>query len=220
MLVLVRVRVQADLDELGRTPVMVVSAGAKSILDIPLTLEVLESNGVCVLALGTDDFPAFFTRSSGCKAPARVESAAEAAGVAYAQHALGLTSGMLVGVPIPAEAEAEGARVQAAIEQALDEADTAGVAGRHVTPFLLKRINELTDGASLKSNIALVLNNAKVGADIAVELAALSKLRGGSMAVGALAIGLSKHVRHAYIYVIAVFWLLPAILVRVPYKGC
>ena len=172
-------RPQADIGELGRTPVMVVSAGAKSILDIPRTLESLESHGVCVLAYGVDDFPAFFTRDSGALAPARVDTPAEAAAVAHSQRGLGLESGMLVGVPIPTEAEAEGSLVQAAIDQALGEADAAGLGGREVTPFLLKRINEISGGASLRANIALVLNNARVGADIAVALAEITRLRGG-----------------------------------------
>ena len=166
--------VSADLVELGRTPVLVVSAGVKSILDIPRTLEYLETQGVAVLALGADEFPAFFSRTSGCAAPLRVDSAAEAAAVAAAQRRLGLASGMLVGVPIPEAAEAEGARVQGAIDAALAEADGAGVRGRDVTPFLLKRVNELTDGASLAANIALIKNNALAGAQIAVALSAMA----------------------------------------------
>ena len=166
--------VSADLCELGRTPVMVVSAGVKSILDIPRTLEYLETQGVCVLALGTDDFPAFFTRHSGVAAPARVENVAQAAAVAHAQHRLRLTSGMLVGVPIPEAAEAEAGLVQGAIDKALVEAETRAISGREITPFLLARVAELTGGASLAANIALIKNNAAAGAGIAIEL---SKLR-------------------------------------------
>jgi len=178
--------ISADLCELGRTPVCVVCAGAKSILDIPRTLEFLETQGVAVLALGTDEFPAFFTRRSGCPAPTRVETAHEAAAVVHASSTLGLSSGTLVAVPIPESAEAEAGKVQGAIEQALAEAGAAGVAGRDTTPFLLKRIAELTGGDSLASNIALIKNNAAVGAQIATSLAELQRrtapggrLRGG-----------------------------------------
>ena len=178
--------ISADLCELGRTPVCVVCAGAKSILDIPRTLEFLETQGVAVLALGTDEFPAFFTRRSGCPAPTRVETAHEAAAVVHASSILGLKSGLLVAVPIPESAEAEAGKVQGAIEQALAEADAAGVAGRDTTPFLLKRIAELTGGDSLASNIALIKNNAAIGAQIATSLAELQRrmapggrLRGG-----------------------------------------
>jgi pseudouridine-5'-phosphate glycosidase/pseudouridine kinase len=166
--------------------VCVVCAGAKSILDIPRTLEFLETQGVAVLALGTDEFPAFFTRRSGCPAPTRVETAHEAAAVVHASSTLGLSSGTLVAVPIPESAEAEAGKVQGAIEQALAEAGAAGVAGRDTTPFLLKRIAELTGGDSLASNIALIKNNAAVGAQIATSLAELQRrtapggrLRGG-----------------------------------------
>jgi pseudouridine-5'-phosphate glycosidase len=168
--------ISADLCELGRTPVCVVCAGAKSILDIPRTLEFLETQGVAVLALGTDEFPAFFTRRSGCPAPTRVETAHEAAAVVHASSTLGLSSGTLVAVPIPESAEAEAGKVQGAIEQALAEAGAAGVAGRDTTPFLLKRIAELTGGDSLASNIALIKNNAAVGAQIATSLAELQRL--------------------------------------------
>ena len=167
--------ISADLCELGRTPVCVVCAGAKSILDIPRTLEFLETQGVAVLALGTDEFPAFFTRRSGCPAPTRVETAHEAAAVVHASSTLGLSSGTLVAVPIPESAEAEAGKVQGAIEQALAEAGAAGVAGRDTTPFLLKRIAELTGGDSLASNIALIKNNAAVGAQIATSLAELQR---------------------------------------------
>jgi pseudouridine-5'-phosphate glycosidase len=167
--------ISADLCELGRTPVCVVSAGAKSILDIPRTLEYLETQGVAVVAMGVDDFPAFYTRQSGCQAPLRVETPEEAAAIMNANEQLQLHSGMLLGVPIPEADEAEAGAVQAAIDQALAEADAQSVAGRDITPFLLKRICELTDGASLASNIALIKNNAAVGAKLAVKLAELKR---------------------------------------------
>eukprot|EP00966_Prymnesium_polylepis_P008396 193585-Prymnesium_polylepis.1 len=131
--------VSADLVELGRTPMAVVCAGAKSILDIPRTLEVLETQGVAVVGLGCDEFPAFFTRSSGCAAPTRAEGAREIAQAIDAAEALRLESGMLVGVPIPAEAEAEAAQVQGAIDTALAEVEERRISGRDVTPYLLKR---------------------------------------------------------------------------------
>jgi pseudouridine-5'-phosphate glycosidase len=175
--------VSADLVELGRTPVLVVSAGIKSILDIPRTLEYLETQGVAVLALGTDEFPAFFTRSSGCAAPMVASGCAEAAAVCHTQlDRLRLQSGLLVGVPIPAEAEAEAEVVQLAIQQALADAEAAGVGGRDTTPYLLRRVAELTQGRSLAANIALVKNNARHGAQIASSLAALRAADGGDEA--------------------------------------
>ena len=177
--------VSADLNELGRTPVMVVSAGAKSILDIPRTLEYLETQGVPVVSLSCDEFPAFFTRSSGSKSPAVVGSCAEAAALAHAQYdIIGLQSGMLVGVPIPEDEEAEAAHIQGAIDQALKECNEQGIYGNKATPFLLKRVNELTEGQSLKANIALVINNAINGADIAIELAKLRKAAGSASGGG------------------------------------
>ena len=153
--------------------VAVVCAGAKSILDIPRTLEVLETNGVTVCAYGVDEFPAFFTRSSGCEAPARVDTPLEAAKVIDAGLRLNLNSGSVFAVPIPLEHEALGASIESATARALRETEERGVAGRDVTPYVLKRVAELTGGASLKANIALVMNNAKIGADIACELARL-----------------------------------------------
>ena len=161
--------VSSDLTELRRTPVCVVSAGVKSILDIPRTLEYLETQGVPVAAVGQDDFPAFFSRSSGLKAPARVDSAEEGAALFEACRVLGL-GGCLLGVPVPAAAEAEGARIERAIERALAEAGEQGVAGSRSTPFMLRRVKELTGGASLETNIALVKNNAAFGAAVAVAL--------------------------------------------------
>jgi pseudouridine-5'-phosphate glycosidase len=163
--------VSADLTELGRTPVAVVCAGAKSILDIGLTLENLETNGVTVIGFGVDEMPAFFTRRSGFAAPLRLNSAAECAKLIHANRELQLNSGVLVCVPIPEQFEANGARIETNIQQALRDADSSKVAGRDLTPFLLKRVNELTGGESLAANVQLVLNNAKVGAEIARHLA-------------------------------------------------
>lgn len=166
--------VSADLTELGRTPVAVVCAGAKSVLDIPRTLEYLETQGAAVVGYGTDEFPAFFTRTSGCVAPTRVNTPREAAALVKAGRNLRL-GGTVFGVPIPAENEAVGRDVEAAIGTALREADEQNVGGNSVTPFLLKRIRQLTGGASLEANIALVKNNATVGAEIAVALAELDR---------------------------------------------
>ncbi|GAB4823379.1 hypothetical protein N2152v2_010425 [Parachlorella kessleri] len=167
--------ISADLTELGRTPVAVVCAGVKSILDIPRTLEYLETQGVCVAALGSDEFPAFFTPASGCRAPARVDSPAQAAAMAHAARRLGLEGGMVLGVPIPAHQAAAGAEVESAIQQALSESDAQGITGNDITPFLLQRIQELTGGRSLEANIALVKNNAAVGAKLAAELCRLQQ---------------------------------------------
>ncbi|CAK0785665.1 hypothetical protein CVIRNUC_008876 [Coccomyxa viridis] len=164
--------VSADLTELGRTPVTVVCAGVKSILDIPRTLEYLETQGVCVAAYGADEFPAFFTRRSGCAAPARIDTPELAAAMIRHSARLGLGSGAVIGVPIPEEHAAAGAKVEQASQQALDEAQQKSLQGSEITPFLLGRIKELTGGESLKANIALIKNNAAVGAQIASALAA------------------------------------------------
>ena len=161
---------QADLCELGRTPVMVVSAGAKSILDLPKTLEVLETHGVTVLGFGTDEFPAFFTPKSGLKLPHHVRDAEEAAKVMHAKWALGLSGGLVVANPVP---EAEGFDAGAATEQAMKEAIQQGIEGKALTPFLLQRIAEITDGQSLTANVSLVKHNAMVGTAIAVAYASL-----------------------------------------------
>ncbi len=163
--------VSADLMELARTPVTVVAAGAKAILDLPKTLEVLETQGVPVIAFGQDDFPAFWSRSSGLKAPLRLDSAREIAAAHRMRGRLGLPGGQLVANPIPQDAEIGRAVIDPAIEQALAEAAARGIAAKAVTPFLLQRIFELTDGRSLTANIALVLNNARLGAAIALALA-------------------------------------------------
>ncbi|MBK1795429.1 pseudouridine-5'-phosphate glycosidase [Devosia sp. WQ 349] len=164
--------ISADLEELGNTPVTVICAGAKSILDIAKTLEVLETNGVPVLGFGTDDFPAFWARTSGFKVDHRFDTAAAVAKMLSIQADLEM-GGVLIANPIP-EADAwEPEAIEAFITQALADAETQGIAGKATTPFLLKRIFELTEGRSLASNIALVKNNARVAAEIAVELAAI-----------------------------------------------
>jgi pseudouridylate synthase len=161
--------VSADLVELSLTPVAVVSAGVKSILDIGLTLETLETYGVPVLAVGTDDFPSFYSRSSGHRAPLRVDSAAETAAVMAAHWGLGLRSGLVVANPIPPEDEIPADEIGAVIDRALGDLDRLGISGKDATPYLLGRIVELTGGASLTANIALVRNNARLGAAIARE---------------------------------------------------
>ena len=161
--------ISADLQELAQTPVMVVAAGPKAILDIPKTLEVLETLGVPVIAFGQDEVPAFWSRASGLKAPLRMDRAAEIAAAGLMRARLGLPGGQLVANPIPAEAEISRETLAPAIEQALSEAETRGIAAKDVTPFLLQRIYELTEGRSLTANIALVLNNARLAAQIARE---------------------------------------------------
>ena len=163
--------ISADLLELGATPVSVVAAGAKAILDIPKTLEVLETHGVPVIAFGQDDFPAFWSRSSGLPAPLRADSAAEIAAAHLMRARLGLPGGQLIANPIPPEAEIAREEIVPVIEAALSEASVQGIAAKSVTPFLLSRIFELTKGRSLDANIALVLNNARLGAQIAREIA-------------------------------------------------
>ena len=166
--------VSADLTELGRTPVAVVSAGVKSILDIGLTLERLETLGVPVLVDGADEFPSFYSRSSGFAAPMRVDGPAEIAAVLAAKWALGLPGGVVVANPIPAEDEIPAAEIGIIIEQALADADRLGVTGKDITPYLLGRIVEITGGASLTANIALVKANARLGTQIAVEWSQLA----------------------------------------------
>lgn len=168
--------VSADVIELGRTPVAVVCAGVKSLLDIPRTLEVLETQGVAVCAFGQDAFPAFYTRDSGVRAPHRVDSADEAAACIAASLRLGLQGGLLIAVPVPAAAAADAEEVEAATQAALAQAAAEGVTGAAQTPFLLARIAEATGGSSLRANVALVTHNARVGGAIAVALA--RRLRG------------------------------------------
>ncbi len=164
--------ISADLPELGETAVTVIAAGAKAILDLPKTLEYLETKGVPVIAFGQDAFPAFWSRDSGLKAPLRMDTAAEIAAAQLMRTRLGLPGGQLVANPIPMADEIPRAEINPAIEQALSEAEAQGIAAKEVTPFLLHRIFELTEGRSLTSNIALVLNNARLGAAIAREIVA------------------------------------------------
>ena len=163
--------ISADLEELGNTPVMVICAGAKSILDLGLTLEYLETKGVPVIGYGTNELPAFYTRHSGFGVDYRADSPAELAAMFTAQRELGLKGGMLVTNPIPEEYSMDKAVIDAAIEQALKEAEEAGIKGKETTPFLLAKVVELTGGNSLDSNIQLVLNNARLAAKTAAELA-------------------------------------------------
>ncbi len=167
--------ISADLLELAATPVTVVAAGAKAILDLPKTLEVLETHGVPVIAYGQDDFPAFWSRTSGLRAPLRMDSAAMIAAAHAMRGLLGLPGGQLVANPIPPEAEIARAVITPVIEAALAEAAAQGITAKHVTPFLLQRIFEMTEGRSLASNIALVLNNARLAAAIAIELNKIDK---------------------------------------------
>ena len=162
--------ISADLEELAQTPVMVVCAGAKSILDLGLTLEYLETKGVPVIGYGTDELPAFYTRKSGFGVDYRVDSPAELAAMFRAQRELDYKGGMLVTNPIPAEYAMDKKTIDAAIEQALADARAQGIHGKETTPFLLARVVELTGGDSLESNIRLVLNNAKVAAQTAKAL--------------------------------------------------
>jgi pseudouridine-5'-phosphate glycosidase len=169
--------VSADLLELGRTPIAVVCSGAKSILDLPLTLEVLETQGVPIVGLGTETLPAFYSRSSGLPVDVRVESATEAANIFDAAQRLGAKHGMLVTVPIPAADELPAEKVEAAIQRATAEAAAQGVHGMRVTPFVLARVAELTGGESLRANTALLVNNARVAGEIAVALSAAAGAR-------------------------------------------
>ncbi|MDO9526318.1 MAG: pseudouridine-5'-phosphate glycosidase [Gemmobacter sp.] len=168
--------VSADLHELAQSPVTVVAAGAKAILDLPKTLELLETLGVPVIAFGQDTFPAFWARSSGLPAPMRADTSAQIAQAHVMRARLGLPGGQLIANPIPQEAEIPLSEIGPVIEAALAEAQTQGIAAKSVTPFLLDRIFALTGGRSLDANIALVLNNARLAADIAKDIAALTKV--------------------------------------------
>ena len=161
--------ISADLEELGQTPVMVVCAGAKSILDLGLTLEYLETKGVPVIGFGTDCLPAFYTRESDFGVDYRVDSAEELAKIFKASNEMGMKSGMLVANPIPEAYAMPREVIDAAIDQAVAECEAKGIKGKETTPFLLARVSELTGGDSLASNIQLVFNNAKVAALTAVE---------------------------------------------------
>ena len=160
--------ISADLIELSQTKVAVVCAGVKSILDIPRTLEFLETYGVPVIGYQTKEFPAFYTRSSGCDVQTSLDSAQAIAHFMIMQWELGLPGGLLIGNPVPEAAAMEEKVIQQAMDQALAEAEAKPIIGKEVTPFLLDRIHALTAGKSLQTNIALIQNNARVGAHIAV----------------------------------------------------
>jgi pseudouridine-5'-phosphate glycosidase len=165
--------ISADLQELAHTNVAVVCAGAKSILDIGLTLEYLETQGVPVIGFGTDEMPAFYTTKSGFGVDYRVDSEKELASALKAKWDLGLNGGLVIANPIPEEYAMDYDTITKAIDEALKEADEKGIKGKETTPFLLAKIKDITGGASLESNIKLVYNNAKVGARLAVELSKL-----------------------------------------------
>ena len=159
--------ISADLEELGHTPVMVICAGAKSILDLGLTLEYLETKGVPVIGYGTEELPAFYTRQSGFRVDYRIDSPKELAAAFKAQNEMALGGGMLVTNPIPEEYAMPLDTINAAIDQAISECNAQGIHGKETTPFLLARVAELTGGDSLASNIQLVYNNAKLAAQTA-----------------------------------------------------
>ena len=167
--------ISADLQELANTNVAVICAGAKSILDIGLTLEYLETNGVPVVGFGTDEMPAFYTRKSGFGVDYRVDSSMEVAEALKAKWDLNLNGGMVIANPIPEQFEMDYDTINNAIESALKEAEEKNIGGKEVTPFLLDKVKTITAGKSLASNIELVYNNAKVAAQIAKDLADLNK---------------------------------------------
>ena len=162
--------ISADLQELSRTPVSVICAGAKAILDIPKTLEMLETLGVPVVSYGQHDFPAFWSRSSGLAAPLRVDTVDELVRFIRARQSLSLTGGVLIGNPVPPEHEIPRDTMRGFIKQAVDEAQAQGIAGKAVTPWLLGRIVNLSDGTSLECNKALIINNARLAASLADSL--------------------------------------------------
>ncbi|MEP3045972.1 MAG: pseudouridine-5'-phosphate glycosidase [Roseibium sp.] len=162
--------ISADLDELGRTPVCVVSAGAKALLDIPKTLEVLETRGVPVISYGTEELPAFWSRSSGLQSPYSMNSAAEIGKLIKMRESFSDHGGILIANPVPAEDEIPSAEMAGFIDEAIREAEANNIKGKEVTPYVLGTILELTNGRSLDTNIALVRNNARLAARIAAEL--------------------------------------------------
>ena len=162
--------VSADLPELARTPIVVVCSGAKIVLDLPATREWLETNGVTVVGYRCDEFPAFYSRSSGLPVDTRANSPSEVVALFRAQRALGLDSALLVTVPVPDEFEVPHEQLKAVLDQALESADRNGVGGRELTPFLLSQMAERSQGSTLRANIALLENNARVAAQIALEI--------------------------------------------------
>ena len=167
--------ISADLEELARTPVMVVCAGAKSILDLGLTLEYLETHGVPVIGYGTEELPAFYTRKSGFKVDYRIDTPADLAKTFFVKQDMGLGGGMLVTNPIPEAYSMDHEVISKAIEDAVEESKKLGIHGKETTPFLLAKIKELTGGSSLDANIQLVYNNAQLAAKTACELAKLAR---------------------------------------------
>ena len=167
--------ISADLEELAHTPVMVVCAGAKSILDLGLTLEYLETHGVPVIGYGTEELPAFYTRKSGFKVDYRIDTPADLAKAFFVKQDMGLGGGMLVTNPIPEEFSMDADVINKAIDEAVAEAGRLGIHGKETTPFLLAKIKDLTGGDSLASNIQLVYNNARLAARTAGELCKLAK---------------------------------------------
>jgi pseudouridine-5'-phosphate glycosidase len=167
--------ISADLQELAQTSVTVVAAGAKAILDLPKTFETLETLGVPVIAFGQDELPAFWSRTSGIPAPLRIDTAEHIAKSHQMRWMMDLPGGQLIANPIPTEAEIAADELAPVIEAALKEAEEQGIAAKEVTPFLLDRMYQKTEGRSLTANIALVLNNARLAANIAVELRKLSQ---------------------------------------------
>jgi pseudouridylate synthase len=165
--------VSADLTELARTAVVVVSAGVKSILDIAATLEQLETLSVPVVVYRADEFPAFYSRQSGHKAPLRLDSVEDIARMMRAKWSLGIGGGISIANPIPAESEIPAATIERAIDEAVREIAARGIVGKDATPFMLGKVNKITGGASLKANIALVENNARLAAEIAIAYAQL-----------------------------------------------
>ncbi len=162
--------ISADLDEFTKTPVMVICAGAKAILDLNLTMEYLETKGIPVFCYQTDELPAFYTRHSGIKAPFRADSPEELASIRNAKNELGIQGGFIVANPIPQEYSMDPKRINAAIDQAIEEMNKLGIHGKETTPYLLDKVQKLTGGDSLESNIRLVLNNAALAAKIAAGL--------------------------------------------------
>lgn len=163
--------ISADLQELAQTGVVVVCAGAKALLNLPATLEYLETHGVTVIGLGTDEFPAFYSRTSGLPVDVRCDTAQEVAAIWRAKRALGLPGGLLVAVPIPIADEIPAQEIEPVIEQAVQEAEQQGLRSAQVTPFLLTRINQLSGERSLRANLALLKNNARAATEIALALA-------------------------------------------------
>jgi pseudouridine-5'-phosphate glycosidase len=168
--------ISADLTQLGKSPVLVVCAGAKAILDLPATKEVLETQGVPVIGYQTDEFPAFYTRSSGLGVDARVDTPEEAAKIAIESWEAGISSAILLVVPPPEESALSPDEMESAIQVALADADRANIHGAETTPFLLKRVSELTGGESLRANLALLKNNAKVAAQVSAAMGGVDKI--------------------------------------------